>query len=234
MVGDWNGHGQLPGCTNTSCAAAINAGVDILMAPEDGKALYTNTLAQAKAGEISAARLDDAVSRILRVKIRAGLFEKGNPAQSELAGKAELIGHADHQAIAAQAVRESLVLLKNNNQLLPLAPKQKVLVTGDGADNIGKQSGGWTLTWQGTGNVNADFPNGRSIYSGIQQQVEAAQGTVELSADGSYQQKPDVAVVVIGENPYAEFDGDIKTLDYQAGKNTDLELLKNLKPMVFR
>ncbi|WP_127026350.1 glycoside hydrolase family 3 protein [Rheinheimera mangrovi] len=229
VVGDWNGHGQLPGCTNNSCAAAINAGVDILMAPEDAKALYKNTLVQAKAGEISAARLDDAVSRILRVKIRAGLFEKGNPAQSELAGKAELIGHADHQAIAAQAVRESLVLLKNNAQLLPLAPKQKVLVTGDGADNIGKQSGGWTLTWQGTGNVNADFPNGRSIYSGIQQQVEAAQGTVELSADGSYQQKPDVAIVVIGENPYAEFDGDIRTLDYQAGKNTDLELLKKLK-----
>ncbi|KKL02149.1 glycoside hydrolase family 3 protein [Rheinheimera mesophila] len=229
VVGDWNGHGQLPGCTNTSCAAAINAGVDILMAPEDGKALYKNTLAQAKAGEIPAARIDDAVSRILRVKIRAGLFEKGNPAQSEFAGKQQWIGHADHQAIAAQAVRESLVLLKNNNQLLPLAPKQKVLVTGDGADNIGKQSGGWTLTWQGTGNTNADFPNGRSIFSGIKQQVEAAQGSVELSVDGSYQQKPDVAIVVIGENPYAEFDGDIKTLDYQAGKNTDVELLKKLK-----
>lgn len=229
VVGDWNGHGQLPGCTNTSCAAAINAGVDILMAPEDGKALYKNTLAQAKAGEISAARIDDAVSRILRVKVRAGLFDQGNPAQSEFAGKQQWIGHADHQAIAAQAVRESLVLLKNNQQLLPLAPTQKVLVTGDGADNIGKQSGGWTLTWQGTGNVNADFPNGRSIYSGIKQQVEAAQGSVELSADGSYQQKPDVAIVVIGENPYAEFDGDISTLDYQAGKNTDLELLKKLK-----
>ncbi|EGM79724.1 beta-glucosidase-like glycosyl hydrolase [Rheinheimera sp. A13L] len=229
VVGDWNGHGQIPGCTNTNCAAAINAGVDILMAPEDWKLLYQNTLAQAKAGEISAARLDDAVSRILRVKIRAGLFERGNPAQSEFAGKTELIGHADHQALAAQAVRESLVLLKNNDQLLPLAPKQKVLVAGDGADNIGKQSGGWTLTWQGTGNTNADFPNGRSIYSGIQQQVEAAQGSVELSADGSYQQKPDVAIVVIGENPYAEFDGDISTLDYQAGKNTDLDLLKKLK-----
>lgn len=229
VVGDWNGHGQLPGCSNTSCAAAINAGVDILMVPEDGKALYHSTLAQAKAGEISAARLDDAVSRVLRVKIRAGLFERGNPATSELAGKTQLIGHADHQALSAQAVRESLVLLKNNNQLLPLTPQQKVLVTGDGADNIGKQSGGWTLTWQGTGNVNSDFPNGRSIFSGIKQQVEAAQGSVELSTDGSYQQKPDVAIVVIGENPYAEFDGDIKTLDYQADKNTDLELLKKLK-----
>lgn len=229
VVGDWNGHGQLPGCSNHNCAAAFNAGVDILMVPEDWKLLYQTMLAQVASGEISQARLDDAVSRILRVKIRAGLFERGEPAAAALAGQQQMIGHAEHQAIAAQAVRESLVLLKNNQQLLPLAPKQRVLVAGDGADHIGKQSGGWTLSWQGTGNQNSDFPHGQSIYAGIAHQVQAAGGEVSLAVDGRYQQKPDVAIVVIGENPYAEFDGDLKSLDYQAGKNTDLQLLKQLK-----
>lgn len=227
VVGDWNGHGQIPGCSNTNCAAAINAGVDILMAPEDWKGLYNNTLQQVASGEISAERLNDAVARVLRVKLRAGLFERGAP--SSYAADAAAIASPAHQAIAAQAVRESLVLLKNNNQLLPLAPTQHFLVAGDAADNIGKQSGGWTLTWQGTGNTNADFPNGRSIYSGLAQQITAAGGSVELSIDGQYQQKPDVAIVVIGENPYAEFDGDVTTLDYQPLAATDLALLKKLK-----
>ena len=231
VVGDWNGHGQLPGCSNHNCAAAFNAGVDILMVPEDWKLLYQTMLAQLNSGEISMVRMDDAVRRILRVKLRAGLFDRGEPAAAALAGKAQWIGHPDHQALAAQAVRESLVLLKNNQRLLPLAPKQRVLVAGDGADNIGKQSGGWTLSWQGTGNQNSDFPTGQSIYAGIAAQVTAAGGEVQLSVDGSFAaaNKPDVAIVVIGENPYAEFDGDLKSLDYQAGKNTDLVLLKQLK-----
>ncbi|WP_337880939.1 glycoside hydrolase family 3 N-terminal domain-containing protein [Rheinheimera sp.] len=230
VVGDWNGHGQVPGCTNQSCAAAINAGVDILMVPEHWKDLYHNTLAQAKAGDISAERLDDAVRRILRVKQRAGLLDNyQGPAGNPFAGKQEVIGAAEHQALAAQAVRESLVLLKNNGQLLPLNPKQRILVTGDGADSIAKQSGGWTVTWQGTGTSNADFPQGQSIYAGIAAQVQAAGGSVEHSSDGRFKDKPDVAVVVIGENPYAEFDGDTPSLDYQAGKNSDEALLKRLK-----
>lgn len=228
VVGDWNGHGQLPGCSNQRCAAAINAGIDIIMVPEDWKAMYQNTLAQAEAGEISQARLDDAVRRILRVKLRSGVFEH-SPAQIAGAGDQQLIGHPAHQALARDAVRQSLVLLKNNSGLLPLPPKLRVLVTGDGADSIPKQSGGWTVSWQGTGTSNADFPQGRTIYSGIAAQVKAAGGQTELSADGHYQQKPDVAIVVIGENPYAEFDGDVASLDYQAGQNQDEALLKRLK-----
>jgi beta-glucosidase len=229
VIGDWNGHGQLPGCSNHNCAAAFNAGVDILMVPEDWKLLYQTMLVQVQDGTINPQRLDDAVRRILRVKIRSGLFERGAPAEAALAGKQQIIGQAEHQALAAQAVRASLVLLKNNRQLLPLAPKQRVLVAGDGADNIGKQSGGWTLSWQGTGNQNSDFPQGQSIYAGIARQVSAAGGEVSLAVDGHYQQKPDVAIVVIGENPYAEFDGDVKSLDYQAGKNSDQQLLQRLK-----
>ncbi len=228
VVGDWNGHGQLPGCSNQRCAAAINAGIDIIMVPEDWKAMYQNTLVQAEAGEISKARLDDAVRRILRVKLRSGLFEH-SPAQIAGAGDQQLIGHPAHQALARDAVRQSLVLLKNNGGLLPLPPKLRVLVAGDGADSIPKQSGGWTVSWQGTGTSNADFPQGRTIYSGIAAQVKAAGGQTELSPAGRYQQKPDVAIVVIGENPYAEFDGDVASLDYQAGQNQDEALLRRLK-----
>lgn len=230
IVGDWNGHGQIPGCTNDNCPQAANAGLDIYMVPTQAwKPLYYNLIAQVEAGDISMARIDDAVRRILRVKKRAGLFDKASPAKRPLAGKTELIGSAEHRAVARDAVRQSLVLLKNTNQLLPLNPGQRLLVTGPGADNIGQQAGGWTISWQGTGNNNADFPGGSSIYAGIKRQVEAAGGSVELSSDGSYQQKPDAAIVVFGEEPYAEGNGDIDNLEYQRGNKTDLALLKQLK-----
>src|SRR5690554_1800777 len=228
VVGDWNGHEFVPGCTKVSCPHAINAGLDIFMAPDaDWKELYANTLAQVKSGEISEARLNDAVRRILRVKIRAGLFEKGAPSTRAFAGKQQVIGAPEHRAVARQAVRESLVLLKNKDQLLPLSPKANVLVAGDGADNIGKQSGGWTISWQGTGNTNDDFPGGSSIYQGIAESVAAAGGKATLSVDGEYTEKPDVAIVVFGENPYAEMQGDVKNLAYN--NPDDLALLKKLK-----
>ncbi len=99
-VGDWNAHGQVPGCTNTSCAAAINAGMDMVMAPDSWKGFYASTLAQVKSGEISKARLDEAVRRILRVKMRAGMFEKGKPSSRPFAGKFELLGSPEHRAVA--------------------------------------------------------------------------------------------------------------------------------------
>lgn len=230
VVGDWNGHGQIKGCSNESCAQAVNAGLDIFMVPTDAwKPLYENTIAQVKGGEIAIERIDDAVSRILRVKFRAGLFDKPSPAKRELSGKRELIGSKAHRDVARQAVRESLVLLKNSGNLLPLSPKQHILFAGDGADNIGKQSGGWSITWQGTGNVNSDFPGGSSIYQGFKEQVTAAGGKVTLSTQGEYDQKPDVAVVVFGEEPYAEGHGDRDNLEYQRGNKRDLALLQKLK-----
>ena len=230
VVGDWNGHGQVKGCTNDNCPQAINAGLDIYMVPTDAwKPLYENTIAQAKSGVIPMSRIDDAVARILRVKLRAGLFEKPSPAQRQFSGKTELIGQLSHRDVARQAVRESLVLLKNKNKTLPINPTSSILVAGDGADNIGKQSGGWTITWQGTNNTNEDFPGGTSIYDGIAEQVKAAGGNVQLSVDGSFNEKPDVAIVVFGEEPYAEGHGDREHLDYQRGNKTDLALLKKLK-----
>lgn len=229
VVGDWNGHGQVAGCTPTSCAASFNAGLDMFMAPESWRELYDATLAQVQSGEIPMARLDEAVSRILRVKIRAGLFEAGRPSSRPYAGDWHLLGAAEHRAVARQAVRESLVLLKNEDAILPLAANRRVLVAGDGADDIGKQSGGWTISWQGTGNTRADFPNGQSIFEGIRDHVRAAGGTATLSVDGSFTRRPDVAIVVFGENPYAEFQGDIENLDYQPDNARDLALIQRLR-----
>jgi beta-glucosidase len=229
IVGDWNGHGQVPGCSNTDCAQTFNAGLDMAMAPDSWRGLYDATLAQVKAGTIPMARLDDAVRRILRVKLQMGLFEQPRPSQRVLGGKFELLGAPEHRTVARQAVRESLVLLKNNGGLLPLDPRKRILLAGDGADNLGKQTGGWTLTWQGSGTRREDFPNADSIWDGFRQQVERAGGRAELAADGAYTTRPDVAVVVFGEEPYAEFQGDLPNLMFKAGKSGDLELIRKLK-----
>jgi beta-glucosidase len=225
VVGDWNGHGQIPGCQPTDCPAALLAGLDMYMAPDSWKALYENTLKQARSGAIPMAQLDEAVARILRVKLRAGLFEAGKPSSREMAGKFDLLGSPAHRAVARQAVRESLVLLKNEGSVLPLRPGAQILVAGDGADNFMKQSGGWTLTWQGTGLKREDFPGATSIGQGI---VASAGGNAVLSADGSFSRKPDVAVVVFGEDPYAEFQGDIPDLMFR-DKADNLALLRRYK-----
>jgi beta-glucosidase len=214
VVSDWNGIDEVQGCTVSACAQAVNAGIDLFMVPQDWKVFIQNTVAQVRDGDIPLARIDDAVTRILRVKLRAGLFEKGRPSSRPLANHRELLGAPEHRAIARQAVRESLVLLKNEGGLLPLRRKTRVLVAGDGADNIEKQTGGWTLTWQGTENTNSDFPGATSIFTGIQAAVTAAGGAATLSTDGSYRSKPDVAIVVFGENPYAEWHGDIRSLEF--------------------
>jgi beta-glucosidase len=228
LVGDWNGHAQLPGCSAVSCAAALNAGLDVLMAPDGWRELHANTLAQVRSGEIPAARLDDAVRRVLRVKLRAGLDHEGRPSARTFAGRYALLGAPAHRAVARQAVRESLVLLKNRNHLLPLSPAAHVLVAGDGADSIARQSGGWTINWQGT-EPNQDFPHGESIYAGIAHAVKAGGGTATLSANGEFTSRPDVAIVVFGEHPYAEFEGDVATLEYSPGDKHELQLLRRLR-----
>jgi beta-glucosidase len=230
VVGDWNGHGQLPGCNVTSCPDVINAGLDMYMVPNDWKALYESTLDQAESGVIPSDRLDDAVRRILRVKMRAGLFEAGKPSTRPLAGDESVLGSPEHRSVAREAVRKSLVLLKNEDGLLPLARKQHVLVAGDGAHDVGKQSGGWTITWLGAGTERADYPNATTIWEAIDEAVTGAGGTATLAIDGTFdeEKKPDVAIVVYGENPYAEGVGDRPHVDYQPGGRTDLEMLQRL------
>ncbi|MBU94799.1 MAG: 1,4-beta-D-glucan glucohydrolase [Balneola sp.] len=215
VVGDWNGHGQVPGCTNTDCAQSFNAGVDMFMAPDSWRGLYENTLNQAQNGIISMERLDDAVRRILRVKLASGIFEKGLPSQRMNAGDESQLGLDEHRAVARQAVRESIVLLKNNNQTLPLDAGSKILVVGDGANSISKASGGWTLSWQGTGHSNDEFPNGESILEGIRQVVTEAGGQVIYSESGEVSSPVDAVIAIYGEDPYAEFQGDREQLDFE-------------------
>jgi beta-glucosidase len=234
VVGDWDGHAKVPGCAPTDCPAAIDAGLDMYMGPASWKGLYASTLAAARSGELPMARLDDAVRRILRVKMRAGLFEAGKPSTREYAGRYELLGVPDHRAVARQAVQESLVLLKNDG-ILPLKPDARILVAGDGADNVAKQSGGWTLTWQGTGTKPEHFPGATSIFTGVRDAVATAGGQAELSVEGRFTTKPDAAIVVFGEDPYAEFQGDRADLYFDDTRGS-LDTMKRLKaagiPMV--
>jgi beta-glucosidase len=229
VIGDWNAHGQVPGCTTGDCPTAFNAGVDVFNVPQDYKALYAHMVAEVKSGAIPMARLDDAVRRVLRVKLRAHVFDEPRPTDRPHAGDASLLGAPAHRAIARQAVAESLVLLKNDGGVLPVKPKARVLVAGDGADSLTRQTGGWTLSWQGSDNTNADLPGATSIWAGIREAVEAAGGRAELSVDGRWTEKPDVAIVVFGETPYAEFQGDQADVALHADAVESLALIRKLK-----
>jgi beta-glucosidase len=228
VVGDWNAHEQIPGCTKSSCAAAYLAGIDMLMAPDEWQALFENTLAQARSGEIPLARIDDAVRRILRVKVAAGMFTRPAPKQRADAGHFAELGAPEHRALARTAVRESLVMLKNVGGVLPLKARAHILVCGDLADDIGGQAGGWTIDWQGDRNRNEDFPGATSIFAGIKAAAVAAGGSATLDPNGVYRERPDVAVVVFGEHPYAEFQGDRETLDFSSHDGQALRMLKRL------
>jgi beta-glucosidase len=205
VVSDWNAIGQLPGCTNASCPQAINAGIDMVMVPDDWQAFIANTTRQVERGEIPMARIDDAVSRIIRAKLRMGLFGT-RPSQRAGAGDASSL---QSRQLARRAVRESLVLLKNNRNVLPLKAGSKILVVGKSADNLSNQTGGWSLTWQGTANSNADFPNGDTILAGLRHADGAANVTYSQTAQGVDLTSFDAIVAVIGETPYAETMGDI-------------------------
>ncbi len=224
IVGDWNGHGQIPGCTVTDCAAALNAGLDLYMAPDSWKGLFDSLVRDVRAGKVSQARLDDAVRRNLRVKYKLGLMgktqvERGDPAQ---------LGAPDHLAIAREAVAKSLVLLKNEGSVLPIKPGAKVLVAGAGADNMAMQAGGWTITWQGTDTTAADFPRGQTIGRAIVDAVTATGGSAHIDAAGDAQDRPDVAIIVFGEQPYAEFQGDAENLLFKNG-DKELAMLKAMR-----
>ena len=224
VVGDWNGHGQVEGCSNAKCAQSFNAGVDMFMVPENWKDLLRNTIRQVKSGEISETRLDEAVRNILRVKSRLGLFNGRVPHEF----KENYLGDPKHIALARQAVRESLVLLKNNKQLLPLNPSQHIGIIGDAAKKISSQTGGWTITWQGRENLNSDFINVNSIYEALEEAVISSGGTIEFSNNGKFSKDPDVVIGVFGEEPYAEMLGDLKDVSFAA---TDPKFLPMLEAM---
>jgi beta-glucosidase len=216
VVGDWNGHGQVEGCTNSNCAASLLAGLDVYMVPEDWKALHANLLRQVKNGTIPMARLDEAVLRVLRLKQQLGIFDgEVKPSSRALGGKWDKLGSPEHRAIAREAVAKSQVLLKNAG-VLPLKAGARIEVAGLAADNIPQQAGGWSVTWQGGGDLTAaDFPGATSIYAGIAAAAKASGGEAVLAPKGGAAGKPDAAIVVFGEEPYAEFVGDRKDLAFR-------------------
>ncbi|MER6443089.1 glycoside hydrolase family 3 N-terminal domain-containing protein [Streptomyces sp. NPDC001185] len=207
VISDWNAIDQLPGDYASHVRTSVNAGVDMMMVPYSYKDFRTTLVDETNAGRVTTKRIDDAVSRILTQKFRLGLFEKP---YADTSG-ASRIGSTAHRAVAREAAAESQVLLKNSAGVLPLKKSQKVYVAGSNADDLGNQTGGWTITWQGSSGKNTV---GTTILEGMKR----AGGDVTYSKDasaptGGY----DVGVVVVGETPYAEGVGDV-------GNGNDLEL----------
>ncbi|WP_445280838.1 glycoside hydrolase family 3 N-terminal domain-containing protein [Streptomyces sp. DSM 118148] len=199
VISDWNAIDQLPGDYASHVRTSVNAGLDMMMVPYSYKDFTGTLVDEARAGRIGERRIDDAVSRILTQKFRLGLFE--HP-YADTRGAAA-IGSPAHRAVARQAAAESQVLLKNSGGLLPLRKGEKVYVAGSNADDIGNQTGGWTVTWQGgSGNT---VP-GTTILDGMRE----AGGDVTYSKDASAPTDGyDAGVVVVGETPYAEGVGDV-------------------------
>ncbi|MGW2723259.1 glycoside hydrolase family 3 protein [Streptomyces sp. NPDC001492] len=206
VISDWNAIDQLPGDYSSHVRTSVDAGVDMMMVPYSYKDFTAQLVDEVKAGRISERRIDDAVSRILTQKFRLGLFEKP---YADTSG-APAIGSAAHRAVARQAAAESQVLLKNANGVLPLKQNQKVYVAGSNADDLGNQTGGWTVTWQGASGTHTE---GTTILAGMRKD-----GDVTYSKDASAPTAGyDVGVVVVGETPYAEGVGDV-------GNGHDLQL----------
>ncbi len=223
IVSDWGGIDQISSDYYEAVVTAINAGVDMNMVPYNAKR-FIDTLTEAvEAGDVSQARIDDAVRRILTVKMEMGLFEQPFSQPDLLAD----VGSAEHRALARQAVAESVVLLKNDNALLPLDKDiPQIFVGGSAADDIGIQSGGWTIEWQGK---KGDITPGTTILAGIQNAVGA--GTqVEYSKAGKFtgdaSAADSVCIAVVGETPYAEGQGDSSKLTLPAN---ELRVLRNMQ-----
>jgi beta-glucosidase len=232
IISDWNGIGEVSGCSKSDCPAAINAGIDMFMIPfePDWKGFIATVKKQVASGDVPLSRIDDAVTRILRVKFRAGLFDKPQPSKRKLANRNELFGCAEHRSVAREAVRKSLVLLKNNGALLPLSRSSRILVAGKSADCISNQCGGWSVTWQGSGTNNLDFPGATSVIKAVRNVASHVKfdATGKTAARGCY----DVAIAVIGETPYAEFEGDIKgglTLEHAKTNPEDIAVIDRIK-----
>ena len=223
VISDWQGIDEIPGNYKSDIITSINAGIDMVMVSGKGQPYkkFMRLLKESvEEGLIPSSRIDDAVSRILKVKLRNGLFENPLVQNDNL----QVIGSDDHRNIARQAVRESVVVLKNE-KIIPISKESKsIIVAGRGADNLGMQCGGWTINWQGG---QGDITIGTTILDGIKKSV-SNQTNVIYSKDGSDlgYGNGDLVIVVIGEDPYTEFFGDKDNLDLL---KEDIETINNLK-----
>jgi beta-glucosidase len=223
VVSDWGGVDQVvPGNYPASLGQAVNAGIDMVMVPTDHVRFITTMKSMVQAGTVGQDRIDDAVARILRVKFEMGLFEKPMPA----AGRESEVGSDAHRAIARTAVAKSAVLLETSPGVLPLAiAGTSVLVAGEGADDIGIQSGGWTITWQGSAGQTTP---GTTIQAALKARLG---DNVTYNRDAVFPAgtKADVGIVVVAERPYAEGVGDSSTL---ALPDVDLAVVTKMRPLV--
>jgi beta-glucosidase len=229
VVSDWNGIEQVPGCTKWRCPQAINAGIDLIMVPDDWKQFIAATVEDVRAGRIPMSRIDDAVSRIIRVKLRSGLFA-ASPASGPRPDASVMHSPAARE-LAREAVRKSLVLLKNDGGILPLKRQGRILVVGRGADSLPMQAGGWSLTWQGDKTQTSDYPNADTLLSALRKSLGAA--NVEHSVDGKGVDvsRYNAVVMVAAENAYAEGAGDIKfpaSMRHSARYPEDLQALERV------
>lgn len=220
LVSDWAAIDQLPGEYDDQVREAINAGLDMIMVPYRYQEFFETLKDLVQSGQVPISRIDDAVRRILRVKIAAGLLDRSPLTDPSFRQR---FGSDEHRRLARQAVRESVVLLKNAGGLLPLSKSSgRILVTGSHADNVGYQCGGWTITWQGG---SGPITPGTTILESIRSTVSP--GTVVVSsANGTGATGADVAIVAVGEEPYAEGQGDRQDLHLSA---TDQQTIENVR-----
>ncbi len=228
VVGDYNGAQQVSGSSyKEQLANCVNAGVDMLMEPYSWREVITNLKQAVEEGLVSQERIDDAVSRILRVKFEAGLFEEqiGSDTENELFAE---FGSNEHREVAREAVRKSLVLLKNdavNGQTAveALEESRNILVVGRKANDLGTQCGGWTISWQGS---TGEITQGTTILEGLQN--AAGDRNITYNTDGTVTGDEDAIIVVVGENPYAETSGDRSSSNLTI-TNDDKSLLQGME-----
>jgi beta-glucosidase len=224
VVTDWEAIDKMPGNYDHDVEVAINAGIDMVMVPirfRDFIRVLTNLVA---AGRVPMARIDDAVRRILRQKARFGLWQRPLADRALTAS----IGAAEHRAVAREAVRRSLVLLKNERAALPLRREARVHLCGSKADDLGVQCGGWTVSWQGR---KGRITTGTTIRRALEELIGGGRLTFEDDASGA--ERADVVVVVIGEEPYAEEKGDRGRLAIHPGEQALVAAAKRSgKPVV--
>lgn len=221
IVSDWAAIDQLPGDYASDIETSINAGIDMVMVPNQYQNFINTFKSLVLQGKISQARIDDAVSRILRIKFMAGLFE--HPLQDN--ALLPSVGSVEHRLVGREAVRKSQVLLRKNDGLLPI-PKSgiRILVAGEHANDIGLQSGGWTIQWQG---ASGPITEGSTILDGLRKLAPGA--NIDFNADGNFNDyNADYAIVVIGEQPYAEGQGDDSDL---ALPSAQVQLVRKFKKM---
>ena len=208
IISDWDGIDYISEDYYEAVGRGVNAGIDMFMAPEGWQTFIGHVRSHVNAGTIPMSRIDDAVRRILSVKFAYGLFDKSRPAERVWSNH-KSFGGAEHRAVAREAVRKSLVMLKNDDGLLPVNKDARILVAGKNANNRGHQCGGFTVAWQGV-NDNESIDGGTSIWEAIQSEAPNAVLSMHGAGNDANSKEHDLAIVVIGELPYAEGMGDIR------------------------